>query len=304
MGPTVEGPKVSCPGNQSARTTGPNAAVMFPPPTVSGGVAPVTVTCTPPSGSSFPIGSSTSSCVATDAQQRTDRCSFTVTVEAIPLIGATRYVAFGDSITEGKLSNGDITQTPYPVGLKRELEMRYTSQVFLVFAEGGGGETTAGGASRLPGVLNADTPEVLLLLEGVNDLASAGSAGISPMISNLRSMVQQAQGRGIRVFLGTLPPEIPNAQRAGAEPFIVPANDQIRALAGSTGATLVDVYQALIGSLTTFIGPDGLHPTEQGYQVIAKTFFDAVRQRLEVPPTTTFTGLTPPSAPAFSWRGE
>jgi lysophospholipase L1-like esterase len=307
MGPTpapVEGPKVSCPANQSARTTGRNAAVMFPPPTVSGGVAPVTVTCTPPSGSSFPIGSSTSSCVATDAQQRTDRCSFTVTVEAIPLIGATRYVAFGDSITEGKLSNGDITQTPYPVGLKRELEMRYTSQVFLVFAEGGGGETTAGGASRLPGVLNADTPEVLLLLEGVNDLASAGSAGISPMISNLRSMVQQAQGRGIRVFLGTLPPEIPNAQRAGAEPFIVPANDQIRALAGSTGATLVDVYQALIGSLTTFIGPDGLHPTEQGYQVIAKTFFDAVRQRLEVPPTTTFTGLTPPSAPAFSWRGE
>jgi acyl-CoA thioesterase-1 len=81
--------------------------------------------------------------------------------------------------------------------------------VFLVFAEGGGGETTAGGASRLPGVLNADMPEVLLLLEGVNDLASGGSGGISPMISNLRSMVQQAQGRGIRVFLGTLPPEIP-----------------------------------------------------------------------------------------------
>jgi lysophospholipase L1-like esterase len=307
MGPTpppVDGPRVSCPANQSARTTGRNATVTFPPPTVSGGVAPVTVSCTPASGSSFPLGSSTSSCVATDAQQRTDRCSFTVTVEAVPLIGAMRYVAFGDSITEGKLSNGDITQTPYPVGLKRELEMRYTSQLFVVLGEGGGGETTAGGVSRLPGVLNADAPEVLLLLEGVNDLASAGSAGISPMISNLRNMVQQAQGRGIRVFLGTLPPEIPNAQRAGAQPFIVPANDQIRALAGSTGATLVDVYQALIGSLTTFIGPDGLHPTEQGYQMIAKTFFDAIRQRLEVAPTTTFTGVTPPSAQTFFWRGE
>ena len=306
MGPTppVDGPKLSCPANQSARTTGRTANVMFPPPTVTGGVAPVTVTCTPPSGSSFPLGSSTSSCVATDAQQRTDRCSFMVTVEVIPLIGATRYVAFGDSITEGKLSNGDITQTPYPAGLKRELEMRYTSQLFFVFAEGGGGETTAGGAARLPGVLNADMPEVLLLLEGVNDLASAGSAGISPMISNLRTMIQQAQGRGIRVFLGTLLPEIPNAQRAGAQPFIVPANDQIRALAGSTGATLVDVYQALIGSLTTFIGPDGLHPTEQGYQMITRTFFDAIRQRLEVAPTTTFTDLTPPSAPTFSSRGE
>jgi lysophospholipase L1-like esterase len=295
---------VSCPANQSARTTSRNATVMFPPPTVSGGVAPVTVTCTPASGSSFPIGSSTSSCVATDAQQRTDRCSFTVTVEAIPLIGATRYVAFGDSITEGKLSNGDLTQNSYPNGLKRELELRYTSQVFVVLTEGGGGETTGGGVNRLPGVLNADNPEVLLLLEGVNDLVPAGSAGISPMVSNLRTMINQAQGRGIRVFLGTIPPEIPNAQRAGAQPFIVPANDQIRALAGSTGATLVDVYQALIGSLTTFIGPDGLHPTEQGYQMIARTFFDAIRQRLEVAPTTTFTGLTPPSAPSFSSRGE
>jgi len=38
--------------------------------------------------------------------------------------------------------------------------------------------------------------------------------------------------------------------------------------------------------------------------MIAKTFFDAIRQRLEVAPTTTFTGLTPPSAPALSLRGE
>ena len=124
------------------------------------------------------------------------------------------------------------------------------------------------------------------------------------MISNLRNMIQQAQGRGIRVFLGTLLPEISGAQRAGAAPFIVPANDQIRALAGSTGATLVDVYQALIGSVTTFIGSDGLHPTEAGYQQIGRTFYEAVRQRLEVSPTTTFTGLTPPSGPTFSWRGE
>jgi lysophospholipase L1-like esterase len=252
----------------------------------------------------FQLGTSTTSCVATDAQQRTDRCSFTVTVDAIPLVGATRYVAFGDSITEGKLSNGDLTPNSYPAGVKSQLQARYTSQTFFVFGEGLGAETTSGGVGRLTGVLNADTPEVLMLLEGVNDLNGGGLASISPMISNLRTMIQQAQGRGIRVFLATIPPEIPNAQRAGAQPYIVPANDQIRALAGGTGATLVDVYQALIGQLTTFIGPDGLHPTEQGYQQIARTFFDAIRQRLEVPPNSTLTSLTPPAAPAFSWRGE
>ena len=293
---------MSCPANQTVRTTSGSATVTFPAPIATGGVAPVTVACAPPSGSSFPIGNSTASCTATDAMQRTDRCTFSVTVEAVPLIGATRYVAFGDSITEGKLANGDIVQTPYPAGVKRDLEGRYTSQLFVVIGAGGGGETSAGGVARLPGVLSAQNPEVLLLLEGVNDLPSGNPAQIPPMISNLRTMVQTAQGRGVRVFLGTLPPEIPNGQRAGAQPLIVPANDQIRALAGSTGATLVDVYQAMIGSLNTVIGSDGLHPTQAGYDAIARAFFDAIRARLEVPPTTTLTGVTSTSPPVFGWH--
>ena len=307
MGPTpppADGPKISCPASQSIRTTSRSIAVSYPPPTVTGGVAPVSVVCTPPSGSSFPVGNSTTTCVATDSQQLRDQCTFTISVEAVPLIGATRFIAFGDSITEGKLANGDLAQTPYPAGVKRQLEGRYTSQLFIVFTEGGGGETSSGGLSRLPGVLNADNAEVLLLLEGVNDLASGGTAAISPLVSNLRTMVQQAQGRGMRVFLATLPPEVPNGQRAGAQPFIAPANDQIRALASSTGATLVDVYQAMVGLESTLIGSDGLHPSEAGYQTIARTFFDAIRLRLEVPPTTTLTELVRPAAGAFPWRGE
>jgi hypothetical protein len=144
-------------------------------------------------------------------------------------------------------------------------------------------------------VLNADTPEVLLLPRG-RQRPRLGRIGghLADDFQPALDGATQAQGRGNPRLLGTLPPEIPNAQRAGAQPFIVPANDQIRALAGSTGATLVDVYQALIGSLTTFIGPDGLHPTEQGYQVRSrKTFFDASPAAAGVPPTTTFTGLTP-----------
>ena len=264
----------------------------------------MTVICTPPSGSSFPIGNSTSACVATDSLQRTDRCTLTITVEAVPVIGANRFVAFGDSITEGKLANGDIAQTTYPAGLKRELEARYSSQLFFVTGAGLGGESSTGGVSRLPGVLNASNSEVLLLLHGVNDLAFGNPSSIPPMIANLRTMIQQGQGRGLRVFLATLPPQIPGGSRAGAQPLLVPANDQIRALAASQGATLVDVYQALQGSVSTFIGSDGLHPTQAGYEAIARAFFDTIRQRLEVPPTTTWTGLSSPPGQAPGWRGE
>jgi len=278
--------------------------VTYPAPTVSGGLAPVTITCTPPSGSAFSVGSSQTTCVATDAQQRFDRCTFTVTVESTPVLGATRFVAFGDSITEGKLSDGNFAATPYPTGVRNLLSTRYTTQQFTMVPEGGGGETTSGGVGRLPGVLSADTPEVLLLLEGVNDLPSGDSSRIGPMISNLRTMIQQAQGRGIRVFLATLPPEIAGAQRAGAAPLIVPANDQIRSLAASQNAALVDVYQAMAGAVTTMVGPDGLHPTETGYQTIAQTFFDVIRQRLEASPTTTLTLLARPGSVSAAWRGK
>jgi lysophospholipase L1-like esterase len=257
---------------------------------------PVSVTCTPTSGSSFPVGRTTTTCVATDSLQRTDRCSFTVTVDAIPQLQFTRFVAFGDSITEGKLASGEPPQTPYPVGLQQMLASRYSGQNFTVVNAGFGAETTGGGVGRLPGVLAANNPQVLLLFEGVNDLAAGGSAAIGPMISSLGNMAGTARGRGVLVMLATLLPEIFGAQRAGAAPFIVPANDAIRVLAGSQGIALVDLYAAFQGSESTLIGFDGLHPSEAGYQKIAQTFFEAIR-RYEGAPNPTFTDF------AFSLTG-
>jgi hypothetical protein len=53
------------------------------PPTVSGGASP-TVTCTPPNGSVFPIGTTTITCNAVDEAQQTATCSTTLTVLAPP----------------------------------------------------------------------------------------------------------------------------------------------------------------------------------------------------------------------------
>jgi lysophospholipase L1-like esterase len=43
----------------------------------------------------------------------------------------------------------------------------------------------------------------------------------------------------------------------------------------------VDLYQALVSNVTLYIGVDGLHPTEVGYQRIAEMFFAAVQASLE-----------------------
>src|SRR5262249_60954337 len=109
----------------------------------------------------------------------------------VPQLSATRFVAFGDSITEGfaQVCNNTLMLTwaeylrdiegvrpppdspiSYPNRLRALLAARYTNQTFTVMNEGNGGEITADGASDLLRVLSQDNTQVLLLQEGTNDM--------------------------------------------------------------------------------------------------------------------------------------
>src|SRR5215510_572678 len=72
---------VTCPANIT-KSNDPNqcgAVVTYPAPTTSGDLSCGTVTCTPPSGSFFPVGMTTVNCDAAGTAANPD-CSFTVTV--------------------------------------------------------------------------------------------------------------------------------------------------------------------------------------------------------------------------------
>jgi fluoride ion exporter CrcB/FEX len=71
---------ITCPSNITVRATSPAGAVVTYIVTTSGGTPPITVVCAPPSGSTFPIGTITVNCTATDALGQHASCSFTVTV--------------------------------------------------------------------------------------------------------------------------------------------------------------------------------------------------------------------------------
>jgi hypothetical protein len=87
-------PSIACPA--PITTTGTvvtncalSAVVTYPTPTVSdNGCAGTTVTCSPPSGSTFAEGTTTVTCTATDASGNTSSCSFAVTVGGAGLFGA------------------------------------------------------------------------------------------------------------------------------------------------------------------------------------------------------------------------
>src|SRR5439155_15996226 len=98
----------------------------------------------------------------------TARCTFSLIADVVPVLQKTRFVAFGDSITESVLASAQPAPNPYPIVLQRQLAPRYATQQFTVLNEGRGGEQTGGsqgGASRLPGVVVADYPEVPVVME-------------------------------------------------------------------------------------------------------------------------------------------
>lgn len=223
-----------------------------------------------------------------------------------PRLAATRFVAYGDNITEGFvqrcpgttaassssrigffLAQGRAQPSPtaYPAQLQEMLEQRYPAQTITVINEGSGGEDVQAGVTNLPRVLTTDMPQVLLLQEGINTLNTSHAEGIPLVVDGLRTMIQEARSRSITVLAGTLLPERPGGCRAydfdQDHDDIIAANVQIRRMIGLEGAILVDLYEAFNGHTARLIGEDGLHPNAEGYVKIAETFFDSIRKYLE-----------------------
>jgi lysophospholipase L1-like esterase len=297
--PDPVGLRITCPTVASASTTGNSASVSYTLPPATGGRAPVTVACTPPSGSTFPLGSTNVTCTATDASSATASCTFPVTVARMPTLSRTKFLAFGDSVTLGEVtvpvtsaagddpfSIGKLQIVPaaaYPTQLRTLLAGRYTAQAADIVMTNAGvsGETAVDGAVRFPGVLSNTRPDVVLLLEGVNDLHRFGPSFISRAVASVESMSRAARGRGARVFIASLPPSRPGGRNTTNPTDINEFNVRLRSMAMGEGAVYVDIYSALAGNVTTYIGVDGLHPTEEGYRRMAEEFFAAIRANLE-----------------------
>lgn len=215
-----------------------------------------------------------------------------------PALSLTRIVAFGDSMTEGQngalLPSGlfipDVRQIvveseSYPVRLQTKLRDRYTGQALTVFREGIGGEFTSAGVSRLLGVLQKDQPDLVVLLEGANDLNTFQSNGVASAVFNMDAMVKLCLARGLRVMLAGLPPQRPGGTppRGNSAALVTPYNNGLRAaVAQTTNVEFIDIEAAFAGDLT-LLGPDGLHPKAAGYERMAQAFYDRIVANYELP---------------------
>ncbi len=75
-------PVIDCPSDMTVECTGSGGTAVTFSPSVTDVCDPSpAVVCTPPSGSAFPVGTTTVTCTASDASGNTSMCTFDVTVE-------------------------------------------------------------------------------------------------------------------------------------------------------------------------------------------------------------------------------
>jgi lysophospholipase L1-like esterase len=290
--PAAPAPTITCGGNVSATAdVSGTARVAYALPENHGGEGAVTVNCTPESGATFPVGSTSVDCTIKDSLNRSASCSFSVIVTAAPRLRLTRFMAFGDSLTAGEIvvPGGDDTETrpnpdaAYPAVLARLLSARYTMQTITVVNRGKPAEQAERALGRFVDDFLTNSPEAVILLEGVNDIIAAETTalGIDTAERGVSALAADARNRHVRVFIVNLPPTKAGRRRVPLS-TIQAFNDRLRVVARGEGALLIDVFSALLPDVDAMVGSDGLHLTEAGYRRVGETVFAAIRDDLEI----------------------
>ena len=146
---------------------------------------------------------------------------------------------------------------------------------YRVINGGLSGETTAGGLSRLDWFLE-DQPEIFILELGGND----GLRGIeiTETKSNLLGIIEKVQTKypKTKIILAgmQIPPNMGQEYASGFTK-IYPS------VAEDTGVTLIPFLLENVGGIPELNLPDGIHPTEEGHQIVFETIWPYIKEKIE-----------------------
>jgi lysophospholipase L1-like esterase len=304
--PPTTAPAIVCPADLTVREVrNSTQPVTFTAPTTTGGASPVTVACNPASGSDFRLGTTAVTCAASDAQSRAAACSFNVTLTGFTL-GAVRFDAFGDSLTEGETGRPSIVlpfldpPNAYPTRLQAAFDDTYPGQGIVVINRGLSGDSVEATESKMRQFLPVDRHDATLLLTGYNDLTGwcapgrGGSGECASAIGKVAAGLSACFRRireanvGVRhMFLSNLTPPGPSGSNRIDGNAIVQVNARVRQVAEAEGAVLVDAYSAFVGHEAEYVNVDGLHLRPAGYQALADAFFAAIKATIPQTPLLT-----------------
>jgi acyl-CoA thioesterase-1 len=182
--------------------------------------------------------------------------------------GAPRIVILGDSLTAGL---GLPVEQSYPALIQQRLDRQ--GLTFEVVNAGVSGDTSAGGLSRLDWALEGNV-RVLIVALGGND----GLRGLPPaqLKANLAQIIEQAQGRRIRVILAGMEAP-PNYGRD----YIVAFHKVYPALAKEYKVPFLPFLLDGVAGSETLNQPDGIHPTAEGARIMADHVWTVLKPVLD-----------------------
>ena len=199
---------------------------------------------------------------------------------SLPIAGnrPNKYLAFGDSITEG---TGSTRRQGWATPLEERLRAHWGEAE--VIADGVRGSRSVDGIERLPASLAQSRPAFILVLYGANDWNRCQSMAPESCftVSALRDIIRSARAAGTQAVVGSIIPANP------ADADLVPAernrwiqleNDLIRSMVQQEGAVLAETWAAF-GSDPSLWPPlffDHVHPVDAGYARISDAFFQAI----------------------------
>ncbi len=180
--------------------------------------------------------------------------------KSLPPAEADRVVFFGDSITDAwHISTGANPSFPNKPYINRGIGGQTTSQMVLRYQQD---------------VIDLK-PAAVLILAGTNDIAgNTGVIAMEAIEANLRTMAELAQAHGIKVILASVLPVDDYPWRRGLAPAdkVRTLNTWIKQFCTDHGYTYLDYYTALAtpeGGMKPGTARDGVHPTPDGYAVMA-----------------------------------
>lgn len=194
-----------------------------------------------------------------------------------------RVACVGDSITYGDQLTRRDTQS-YPAVLER-----LSNGTFIT------GNFGVNGATALPVFFRdwqktraardalAFDPDLVVVMLGINDLSfpelhDQYSASLQEIVTRFQNLPSHP-----RLFLCTLTPIAPPEEQAYANDVIRNTlNPAIRTVAARTGAHIIDISAVFPNRLELL--PDGLHPSPEGAELIARTVLEALAGARTAPP--------------------
>jgi lysophospholipase L1-like esterase len=132
-------------------------------------------------------------------------------------------------------------------------------------------------------------PRAVHIMMGTNDIASnTGPMSLEETEANFQTLSELARAHHIRVILASIPPASGFPWRPGLATAekIRTLNTWIRAYAARTGAVYADYTSVLDdgqGGMKPGLAMDGVHPTAEGYAIMAPVADRAIAQAMRRP---------------------